>query len=136
MRFTRLLLVLSITLLSAVLWLWWNSPRKVEMAEYVPDDSLLYLELNSVPKIATDITKTDAWKILAADPAFKPDVFRVTWMSRLARWTGIGSAEQVILARAQIALFVLAFDATDEQSTLRIRPVAALVIETHTTERR
>ncbi|MEO8434499.1 MAG: hypothetical protein ABI596_06355 [Pyrinomonadaceae bacterium] len=82
------------------------------------------------------MTQTDAWRVLSTDPDFKPDLFRVTWMGRLARWTGIGSAEQVILARAQFALFVMSFDAMDEEPTLRIRPLAALVIETHTTERR
>lgn len=131
-----MLTVFGVLLLGSVAWLWWNAPRHVEMATYVPADSLLYLELNSLPKIASDIAQTDAWRILVTDPDFKPEPFRVSWMSRLARWTGIGSAEQVILARAQFALFVTSFDATDERPTLRIRPLAALVIETHTTERR
>src|SRR5688572_27993466 len=107
MRVRRLLAVLGILLLASVAWLWWNSPRRVEMTAYVPADSLLYLELNILPKIATDMTRTDAWAILVTDPDFKPDLFRVTWLTRLALWSGIGSAEQVILARAQFALFAM-----------------------------
>jgi len=130
------LLIFSGVLLATVAWLWWTSPRQADMAAYVPVESLLYLEVNYLPKIATNITHTDAWRILSADSELKSDLFRITWMSRLARWTGIGSAEEVILARSQFALVVMALDATDDQPTLRIRPVAALVIETHTTEGR
>jgi hypothetical protein len=136
MRVGRLLLFFLVAILSLVVWLWWTAPRQTDMTAYVPAESLFYLEVNNLRSIATDITHTDAWRVLPADSKFRSELLRVTWLSRLARWTGIGSAEEVILARSQFALVVMAFDATDDQPTLRIRPVAALVIETHTPEGR
>jgi hypothetical protein len=55
---------------------------------------------------------------------------------QLARWTGIGSAEAVLAARSQVALVITQAQATERDNTLTIKPLAALIIETHTMQRR
>lgn len=134
MKFVRLLMILGAFLLVAGAWIWWSYPTQVDMASYVPSESLLYLEVNNLPQITTGIVQTS--KVLTTGSELKSSLFHVTWIGRLARWTGIGPAEEVILARSQFAMVILALDATDDQPTLRIRPAAALVIETHTSQRR
>jgi hypothetical protein len=130
--FRKFLIALGLLILILAVWLWWNRPRKVDMAGYVPADSLIYLEANDLPDIASQITQTDAWKALAAPAGIKPNLGQYGWLSRLAAWTGIGPADAVILARAQIAVTVLGFDAAESSETLKIKPRYALVVETHT----
>lgn len=113
-------------------WLWWNRPRKVDMAGYVPADALIYLEAANLPEIAGEITQTDAWKSLAQPAGIKADLGSYGWLSRLAAWTGIGPADAVVLSRAQVAVVVLGFDAADAGETLKIKPRYALVAETQT----
>ncbi len=127
-------MILGAILFGAGAWIWWSYPTQVDMASYVPSESILYLEVNNLPQVATGIVQTS--KVLSTGSELKSSLFHVTWMSRLARWTGIGTAEEVILARSQFAMVILALDATDDQPALRIRPTAALVIETHTSQTR
>ncbi|HXM36815.1 MAG TPA: hypothetical protein VN920_16585, partial [Pyrinomonadaceae bacterium] len=59
-RITRLLSIVLVLPLLIATWLWWNHPKKVDMAAYVPADSLLYLESNSLADIAGALMETDA----------------------------------------------------------------------------
>jgi hypothetical protein len=114
-------------------WVWWNRPEVVDMAAYVPAESLVYLEANSLPEIVGGLTTTDAWRALAPPAGLNPNVGRIGWLSRLSAWSGIGSAETVVFSRAQVAVAVLGFEVTEESSTVRdIKPRIALVAETHT----
>ncbi|HYJ45831.1 MAG TPA: hypothetical protein VEV81_04385 [Pyrinomonadaceae bacterium] len=137
MKFLRkaLLVILALLLLAAV-WVWWNRPQKVEMTAYVPADSLLYLEANDLPDIASGLINTDAWRALAPAAGIRSDLGRLGWLSRLASWTGIGSSEAVVFSRAQIAVAVLGFGADEAGDTLKIKPRYAVVVETHTGESR
>jgi hypothetical protein len=134
--FSRLLLILVALVLIGLAWLWWNRPQKVDMAGYVPADSLVYLEANSLPDIAEGVVSTDGWKKLAPPAGIRSGLGQIGWLSRLSAWTGIGSAEAVVLSRAQVAVTVLGLDTADEGETLKLKPRYALVIETHTTEAR
>src|SRR5215211_5695292 len=137
MKFLRkaLLILLALLLVLAV-WVWWNYPRKVNMTAYVPADTLVYLEANDLPDIATGIINTDAWKALAPAAGIKSNLGNLGWLSRLASWTGIGPADGVVLSRAQVAVTVLGLEAADAGETLKIKPRYALVVETHTGESR
>lgn len=107
------------------------------MAAYVPQDSLVYLEANSLPDILRGVTSTEAWRTLAPAAGVRPDVTQLGWLTRLAKWTGIGSAESVIFSRAQIAVAVLGIDAKEgRDSELQINPRLVIVVETHTGEAR
>lgn len=137
MRFIRKALFVIIALIIiAAIWIWWNRPRKVDMTAYVPADSLIYLEANDLPDIVSNLVSTDAWKALAPPAGIRSDLGRISWLSRFASWTGIGSSEAVVLSRAQVAIAVLGFDAADAGDTLRIKPRYAVVAETHTGESR
>lgn len=128
--------VVIIAALIVFAWLWWNRPQKVDMAAYVPAESLVYLEANSLPEIASAVVATDAWKALAPAAGIKSNLGQVGWWAPVAAWTGIGSAEAVVIARAQVAVAVLSLDADEGSDTLKIKPRAALVFETHTNESR
>lgn len=132
----KFLITLGILVIILAVWLWWNRPRKVDMANYVPADTLLYLEANDLPLIASEMTNTDAWKALAQPAGVKANLGSYGWLSRLAAWTGIGPADAVVLARAQIAVAVLGFDFPEEGETLKISPRYAIVAETHTSASR
>ncbi|HEY0377417.1 MAG TPA: hypothetical protein VGC87_10730 [Pyrinomonadaceae bacterium] len=137
MKFLRkALLVLLALLLVLAVWVWWNYPRKVKMTAYVPADALVYLEANDLPDIATGVISTDAWKALAPAAGIRSNLGNIGWLSRLASWTGIGSADAVVLSRAQIAVVVLGLEAADAGDTLKIKPIYAVVVESHTGEGR
>jgi hypothetical protein len=128
--------IIALVALSAA-WVWWNRPEAVDMSAYVPTESLIYIEANSLPEIVSGITSTDAWQSLAPPAGLSPNIGRLGWLSRLSAWSGIGSAETVVFSRAQVAVAVLGFDVTEESSTVRdIKPRIALVAETHTGARR
>ena len=132
-----LLLVAGTLILLLAAWLWWNRPRPVDMAAYAPADALIYLEANSLPDIFTGLASTEAWHALAPTAGLKADPNQFGWLSRIAAWTGLGSADAVVLARAQVAIVVLGFDAAEEpEQSLHIKPRAALIVETHTSQRR
>lgn len=133
-----LLLVVCGLLLLAAAWLWWNRPQQVEMAAYVPQDSLIYLEADSLPEILSAIGSTDAWRTLAPAAGVRQDFARVGWLTSFARWTGIGSAESVVLSRAQVAVAVFGVGAKEGQQgvALDVSPRVVIAVETHTGESR
>ncbi|HEX8175082.1 MAG TPA: hypothetical protein VF543_08185 [Pyrinomonadaceae bacterium] len=131
----RKLIAFAIALVvAAALWLWWSRPQKVDMAGYVPADVLVYLEANSLPEIVQGLSQTDAWKALAPPAGINSYIGEVGWLSRVPALTGIGSAETVVLSRAQVAIAVLSLEAADAGETLKIKPRYGVVAETHTSE--
>ena len=137
MKVIRLVLLMAVALiLLAGIWLRSNRTPRVDMTAYVPADSLIYIEANSLPKVADSILATDAWRALAPPAGINSSFSQLGWMSKLAAWTGIGSAETVVLSRAQIAVTVLALDTVEEGDNLTLKPRFALVAETHTSEAR
>jgi hypothetical protein len=106
------------------------------MAAYAPADSLLYLEANEPLEVFATIATTDAWKSferISGAPAIAPGN---PWLRGFLKWTGIGSVESVVLTRAQVAAVVTDLGAVEEGDALRIKAEAAILIETHTSERR
>ncbi|HEY0006458.1 MAG TPA: hypothetical protein VGB17_16870 [Pyrinomonadaceae bacterium] len=138
MKYLRPILVfLLLLLLFAAAWLYWWRPVRVDMAAYVPADAVLYLEANNLPDLITGMTRTDGWKKLGPAAGINPDAGRIDWLSRLAARTGIGPAETVVLSRAQVAVVMLGIETgRDGEDTLKIKPRIAIVVETHTGERR
>src|ERR1041384_453435 len=114
-RWLRTLLLVAGTLvLLLAAWLWWNRPQPVDMAAYAPADALIYLEANSLPDIFNALTSTDAWRALAPPAGLKTRLDQFGWLSHIAAWTGIGTADTVVLSRAQVAIVVMGFDAAEE----------------------
>jgi hypothetical protein len=131
MKFLRplLALVLLIIVIGAV-WLWWSLPSTVDMADYAPADSIVYVEFNNLAAVAQAIQHSDVWQAAAPITHSKPaDQNRVL---RAATRAGIGPLPAVLLARAQIALVVVDLNASEEHDTLKVRPEIAIIAETHT----
>ena len=135
-RYSKALILLLVLVALGAAWLWWNRTPKAEMSGYVPAESLAFIEVNDLVGVASGITGTEAWRVLAPQVGAPSQLIPYTWSIRLARWTGIGSAEAVLLARSQFGLFFTQAQATETANTLTIKPLAALVIETHTSPRR
>lgn len=136
MRRSRWILLLTLLLLAILgSWLWWVRPSPVDMATYAPADSLLYLEANRPSVVFEAVAGTDAGKILE-NMMGSPAIPRNPWFQTFVGWTGIGPIQSVILARAQIAAVVTDLGTTEEGDELRIKPEVAVLIETHTSERR
>jgi hypothetical protein len=132
-----ILLLLCVLILLSVAWLWWDRPERVEMAAYVPQDSLVYIEADSLPDILAALTSTEAWQSLAPAAGVRANVGRLGGLTRFAGWTGIGSAESVVFARAQVAVAVLSVDAKEGRDlALEISPRVVIVAETHASESR
>lgn len=130
-------ILLSVVLLLATLagYLWWARPIPADMASFAPADSLLYLEANHPSEVIQALAGTDAGKMLESMTQ-SPVLPGIGRFQTFLRWTGIGPIESVVLARSQVAAVVTDLGTKEEGDELRIKPEAAVLIETHTTERR
>ncbi len=117
-------------------WLAWSWPQRVDMAAYVPADCLGFIEVNDLVELADGISNSEAWTKLAAPLGAKSSLLPNRWLIRLARWTGIGSSDAVVLARSQFAFVFTDIQKSEAGPTLNVKPVASLIIETHTMQRR
>jgi hypothetical protein len=135
-RRSKLLLAVLLVVACVVLWLYWNRAARIDMASYAPADCLAFVEANDLTAAAQGIEGTQAWKALARPVGVSSSLLPNRWLIRIARWTGIGSAEAVLLARSQVAIVFTGAEASQAGPTLTIKPLATLIIETHTTQRR
>lgn len=106
------------------------------MSAYVPSDSIGFIEIHDLPSIADGIVATEAWRALAGPLGAPSKLLPQRWLIGLARWTGIGSADAVLAARSQAVLVFTQAQAKESDGTLTIKPLAALIVQTHTTQRR
>ena len=131
MSIARPLIAASLLLvLIAAAWTWWAFPAKVDMADYVPADSIVYLEFNSVGDLIDAVEQSNAWQATTSITGYASTKSNkaLTFLTK----AGIGPTDAVILSRAQVALVVVRWNTIEEDSTLRIKPDIALVVETHT----
>ncbi len=136
-RTRRAILLLVFLLVGlAVAWLFWSRAGRTDMAIYAPADCLAFVETNDLTEVVQGIEGTQAWKMLAGPVGAPSHLLPNRWFLRLARWTGIGSAEAILLARSQVAIVFTGADASQAGSTLTVKPLATFVVETHTTQRR
>lgn len=130
MKFLRLLVIGALAvLLLAGAWIWWVQPSAIDMADYAPADSVVYVQFDSAPKVVEALEQSDTWKAIA--PALGLPANGTNWRSTFIR-AGIGPAGAVIFSRAQLALVVVGVNQTQTEDTLRIKPEVALIAETHT----
>src|SRR5215218_5021218 len=131
MKFLRpiLALVLLAIVLFAV-WLWWSLPARVDMADYAPANSIVYVEVNNLSAVAQAIQNSEVWQAAAGITRSEPAA-QNRFMNAAAR-AGIGPLPAVLFARAQIALVVVDLSTSEENDTLKVRPEVAIIAETHT----
>ena len=77
-------------------------PSRVDMADYAPADSLVYVEFNNLAAVAQAIQHSDVWQAAAPITQSKP-VSRNRIMTTAAR-AGMAPLPAVLFARAQVAL--------------------------------
>lgn len=115
-------------------WFYWNRPFRADMAQYVPADCLGFVEVDKLPEFVNGMEGAQAWQLLAGPLRARSYVRPNRWLVQLARWSGFGSTETVLAARSQLAVALIATETTEADTTVTIKPMAALVIETHTTQ--
>ena len=113
-------------------WFWWQSPRRVDMAAYVPADTLVFMETNSLPALTEALTQTEAWRLAATPAGLSANFGKLGWLGRLAAWTGLGPADKVALARSQVAVAVMGAKLGAGDDALKLKPHYAVIVETHT----
>lgn len=123
--------VVVLTVILAAVWVVWQRPQPVEMASYVPAETLVYLEANDLPLVLSALTETGAWRELAPIYGVNNDYGKFGWLSQMLANTNLGSTETIIFGRSQIAVAMLATAAKDDgENSLKIKPNFAVVIET------
>src|SRR6185369_6198327 len=133
MSIARPLIATSLLLILIVAgWIWWALPSKVDMAAYVPADSIVYLEFNSITDLVDAIEQSEAWKATSSITGYSAG--RSNKVFTFLIKAGIGPTDAVILSRAQVALVVVRWNTIEENRTLRVKPDVALVVETHTSK--
>lgn len=135
-RRSKLLLAVLPVVACVIVWLYWNRATRTDLASYAPADCLAFVEAKDLTEVAQGIEGTQAWKALAGPIGVSSSLLPNRWLIRLARWTGIGSAEAVLLARSQVAIVFTGAEASQSGPTLTIKPLTTLIIETHTTQGR
>jgi hypothetical protein len=108
-------------------WIYSRRVARVEMAAYVPESALGYVEVNDLPRLADRLTSTDAWETLAPAYGLPASVRYAGWLGSAARWTGVGPREAVLLARAQFAVAVTGIEVRGEE----VKPRLAFLVESH-----
>ena len=97
MRNVRRALIVLLLLAAAVLeWLWLTRPEKVDMAAYVPADSIVYIEADSLPEVFDGVTSTEAWGALARAAGVDVSRARSGRLTSLVSFTGIGPSDAVV----------------------------------------
>src|SRR5262249_19606605 len=105
-------------------WIYWSWPRRVDMSQYAPADSLAFAEANDLAAVITGIEQTQAWQTLAppigAPRKLSPNGF---WLA-LGRYTGTGYIDAILFSRAQVAVVLSGAQGAQAGSTLTIKPLA------------
>jgi hypothetical protein len=130
------ILLLVVILLGLAGWLYWNRVTAANLTAWAPADSLAYIEVNDLGGLVQGIQQVTAWKSLGPLLGAPDNLLSSPSMLRLARWTGIGSADTVVFARSQVAVVFSGAEGTQSGSTLIIKPLLTLVVETHTSQNR
>ena len=133
MKFLRPLLVLVLlVIVIGAAWLWWSFPARVDMADYAPADSLLYVEFDNLAIVAQAIQNTDVWQATA--PITHGKTAQQNRLMTAAARAGIGPVDAVLFARSQVALVVIGMNTSEQNDTLKVRPEVAIIAETHTSQ--
>src|SRR5688572_29338597 len=135
-RLRMLILLAVLPLFMGLIWILWVRPKSVDMAQFAPANSLLYLEVNAPADVLAALTNTDAWKLIIENGNAPALSVANGWRQRFVRITGIGPIHSVIMSRSQLAVVVTSFGAIESGDTLNVKPEVALILETHTSERR
>lgn len=119
------LLVLGVVLLATSGWLYFRRPQPVDIATYVPESALGYLEINNLPQLVSNLTATRGWQQLAPVYGVSDKLGYLAKAEKFGWLAGLtGNDEAAVLADAQIAIVVTGLEARSEA----VKPRFALVL--------
>src|SRR5215831_6029458 len=95
-RYRSIVLVLLIAAVIAAGWLYWSRVPAADLAVWAPADSLAYLEVNDLGALVLGMEQTTAWKSIGPLLGVPANLAGNQTLIRLARWTGIGSADALL----------------------------------------
>jgi hypothetical protein len=133
-RITLLLPIVVVGLVAA--WIYWNQPHRVDLATFAPSDCLAFVETDSASELLLGVEESHGWRTLAGPIGARSNLLANRWLVRVARWFGIGNADALLLARSQFGIVFTGAEMAETGPTLTIRPLATLIIETHSSPRR
>lgn len=120
----------------SVAWIYWNRTTHTDMSAWAPADSLAYVEVSDLAGVFEGVENTEAWRSLSGPVGAPPTLGSNRWLVGLARWTGLGSTEEILLSRSQVGVVLSGAQGAQDGSTLTIKPLVTVIIETHTLQRR
>ncbi len=119
------LLVLGVVLLATGGWLYFRRPQPVDIAAYVPESALGYLEINNLPQLVTNLTATRGWQQLAPVYGVSDKLGYLAQAEKFGWLAGLtGNNEAAVFAEAQVAIVVTGLEARGEA----VKPRFALVL--------
>jgi hypothetical protein len=137
MRGRRLKFLVPFAVVGLVLaWAYWNRPSRTDLAVFAPADCLAFLEANEPARLFAAMEESFAWRTLAGPVDAGSNLVINRWWFGLARWFGIGTPDALLLARSQAGIVFTGAGVDEKGASLTIRPLATLVIETHSSQRR
>jgi hypothetical protein len=120
-----ILFLLIILLLAAGLWIATRRTPRIDVATYVPQSALGYLEINDWPGLLDSFASTRAWQQLAPSYGVENKLDYIGKIGWLASFTG--GHETALIARSQVAVVMTGLEVRGEE----VRPRLALIVETH-----
>ncbi|MEP7342344.1 MAG: hypothetical protein ABI977_31750 [Acidobacteriota bacterium] len=123
-----ILVLLAALLLAAAGWLYTRRVERIEIATYIPESALGFIEVNSLAQLISQVTSNKAWQQLA--PAYGiSDKLSYIGKAGQAGWlvSLTGNSEAAIFSRAQLAVVATSLEVRGEA----VKPRLALVAETH-----
>jgi hypothetical protein len=134
-QFLLLLFPLIILLIATAYHYLNRPPTPVDMSSYVPLSAMAFIEIDSLPKLFSQVVDSRVWQELAPSLGISNKFEQIANLSQFVTITGLGPEEAVLLSRAQYAIVINGLEGTTNESTqaqqLEIVPQLACVIETH-----
>lgn len=123
----RVSLLLLLALVAAGAWLYYQSYKRIDIASYIPQNSIGFLAVDDWTRLSDEITRTNAWRDVS--PAYgiwnRWNFLGLT--ARAIRTTGLGTSDLVVFSRAQSAFFVTSLEVNGDT----VKPRFAVVTETY-----
>jgi len=109
---------------------------RVAMERYAPANALAFVEVDSLTDLVDGLTHTKAWRELAPVLGLSSQLRQIGLVGDLIGRTGLGPDEVVAAGRAQYAIAITGIESktteTDDRADIQLKPLFALIIETHT----
>lgn len=119
------LAILTVVLATTGGWIYLRRPQPVDIAAYVPESALGYLEINDLPQLVGNLTATRGWQQLAPVYGVSDKLGYLSQAGKFGWLAGLtGNNEASVFAEAQLAIVVTGLEARGEA----VKPRFGLVV--------